>query len=296
MYRKYLLVLAFIRKLLLKDVNKILNNPLSIFENNADADYNRYLVTYKFKFTILGKVKFTKFKPILMNDTFTTDIEELLADRVKSGELAFHIDTRNILMENMPTLTNKDFDNHETLCDVRRMKVEAFISEMLSSSTNIIHIFKHWLRDQIDNGKITDIDGYVFVTTDTLTKNCESGDFIYKYYDSWQKAASCDLVPFMDSSRSLAKMLMGKIMCDMWGVKHETIFIPVNALMRDDMTECTTDGLDLRRMSHAPLSELASNKPATHIHEVLDAFMTNNDFKNMSTMLSKNEALPVQVS
>lgn len=67
MYRKYLLVLAFIRKLLLKDVNKILNNPLSIFENNADADYNRYLVTYKFKFTILGKVKFTKFKPILMN-------------------------------------------------------------------------------------------------------------------------------------------------------------------------------------------------------------------------------------
>lgn len=296
MYRKYLLVLAFIRKLLLKDVNKILNNPLSIFENNADADYNRYLVTYKFKFTILGKVKFTKFKPILMNDTFTTDIEELLADRVKSGELAFHIDTRNILMENMPTLTNKDFDNHETLCDVRRMKVEAFISEMLSSSTNIIHIFKHWLRDQIDNGKITDIDGYVFVTTDTLTKNCESGDFIYKYYDSWQKAANCDLVPFMDSSRSLAKMLMGKIMSDMWGVKHETIFIPVNALMRDDMTECITDGLDLRRMSHTPLSELASSKPATHIHEVLDAFMTNNDFKNMSTMLSKNEALPVQVS
>lgn len=288
MKRNFLQLIAIVRRFLLKDINKILKEPKVLIEVSADADYNRYMVSYREKLTVFGKVKVTKFKPILMNDAFTTDIEELLADRVTAKECAFYIDTRNLLMETMPSLTNSDFDKHITLHDIRRDKVELFIKEMLSSSSNIIHIFKHWLRDQIDNGRITDIDGYVFVNTDSLVKNCEPGDFIYKYFDSWQKAASVDLVEPLSSTRALAKMLMTKIMSDMWGVKHDNIFTPVNTLMRDDMAECALDGLDLRRMTYKPTPTKVSDILKEDFDKSIEnvEFMESRDFTSMSSLLA----------
>lgn len=240
--------------LLGKQLTTYILNPTAVFEKPC-TDFNRYIVTCRSKVTLVGKIKVTDFKPVLMNDAFTSDVEELLENRF-SKEPFFYRGSREELMEAVPSLTNSDFDNCEQLESLRLAKIRSYIAQVTAPNRTIIHTFKHWLRTQVDLGVITDIDGYVFVNSGTLVKNCETGDFIYKYYDSWRKAHDHGLIASdWDSAAHLASHIMQRITESAFGIDTvdiKTLFTSVNVLLQNDTAEAFKD-MELKRMTEVPL-------------------------------------------
>jgi hypothetical protein len=225
------------------------------------VDTAKYLVSSKRRTWLLGAGRTTNYPVVKFEGNFTIEIEELMQDRFKD-EPCFLIGTREELMAKLPFLSNQHFDNCKTMDYYRVTKIKSFVDNYLTAMPNAQHAFRHWLQTQVKEGKIIEIDGFRFKDVEVITprsettgewaghhkhlsigshdknvlaKNCEVSDFLYRYYDSYQKAVKLKLVPNLkDNINEFSKELMRKILLDSMGIRQEQIFIPVMELIRND--------------------------------------------------------------
>lgn len=224
---------------------KFLNTPISTLAHNyveflkrdhelPKEDNQRYFVSSKRRLGIHGYGRYTRYPVALMTSMYSIEIEELMGDRFKVEPL-FVMGTRSDLMKFVKGLSNKDFDNAKTMEYFRELKIESFIKDFVSSMSSAQHVFRHLLGLAVSNGTIKEFDGYVF---SGHNKNCELGDFLYKYYDSFITGYQAGFCERYNNVEMLARDLVIALMKQTMGLTRELKWVKINTLLRDSNREC----------------------------------------------------------
>lgn len=198
----------------------------------ARRDNKRYFVSSRKRWGVFGYGRYTDFQPIVMVDEYNVEIEELQQHRIHKEPL-FFIGSRSAIMEYVKGMSNSSFDNAISMDEYRAARLTAHIDTLLSNIHNAQSLFRHWLATQVSRGIITCIDGYVLTGPD---KNCEVGNFIYKYFDSFETAAEVNLHSGYRSVDHLAKYLLTEIHKADFGLRPPFMFENINERMRDHTT------------------------------------------------------------
>ena len=239
---------------LLGHVWLFLNTPLGIvgrrikalFVNKAvkiPHDARRYFATSRRCMGLHGWGRYTEQPIVVLDGLYNIEVEDLLADRIRKEPYAI-MGSRAEIMGYIKGLSNKSFDEAKDTEYYRVAKINDFVDSFIRTTVDCKHVFRQWLTTQVQAGKITNIDGYIFRDlneasialaghgNELLQKNCDVQDFLYKYFDSYCIAARSKLVTGYESADELARDLMSKILKDGMGLPQPVIFEPVNGLIR----------------------------------------------------------------
>ena len=259
-------------------IGQFMNRPLSvIFEpiiqywrvipDTPTPDRKHYFVSATRRMGIHGRGLYTSNAVIRMEEVYSIEIEELMRDRHKS-EPFYVMGTRAELMTQVKGLTNGDFDNAGTMGHYRIVKLSQLADSTVAAMDYPQTAFRHWLQTQVDLGLITDIDGYVFKQRhpEAPPKNCEVGDFLYKYYDSFEAARLLDLHKSYYGVDALAKYLLGEILKVSFGVIPAFDFETINGTIRDrNITVASnTHSVVLKEDTVEVMSEIVEQEEIKH--------------------------------
>ncbi len=221
----------------------------------AIEDDKQYLITVKSRIGIHGWGYYTSNKVLIFETGYNREIENLLRTRRKKEPVPI-MGTRDELMRTVKGLTNDMFNSACTMDYFRAEAIRSDIDKYVDGLETAEHHFRNWLQTQVNNGSITEIDGFRFVDKRTiailpvtigaasrgetgeevielLPKNCEVGDFIYRYLHSLRLGAKVKLCEDIYTVDDLSRRLYKKVMYFTNSIEPDVKFLEINKLIME---------------------------------------------------------------